>query len=376
MPRRSPATALAVALASVVLALLAAEAIVRLAGVAPEISPVRRGRIQLSANPRLVFEPVPGLRVETAGLWEGYSGTANRLGYRDRDHPLAKPAGSFRIVVLGDSIAEGMGVDDSAAIFPALLERRFRAEGRHVEVLNFAVTGYNTDQAVETLATRALDFAPDLVLLAYCLNDRRPPDPRLVAALRAEAARPGAVAPSAFGGLEQALLPSALFRLAWAAMAAPPHLELAPEFDPEAPPPRPDQVAERFAEGRPIAGPAVVETAFERLAGIARREASAGRPFEVAVVVFPYMRQLFQARYPDHHAHVAELTARHGFAHLDLGDSFRTCQRASSEPVASDRYHPTARGHACAAEAIGDFLVERGLVPSTRAPAPGVPSPD
>jgi len=58
--RRSPAGAGLAAAVGLLLALLAAEVVVRAAGVAPEISPVRRGRIQLSANPRLVFERLFG----------------------------------------------------------------------------------------------------------------------------------------------------------------------------------------------------------------------------------------------------------------------------------------------------------------------------
>jgi lysophospholipase L1-like esterase len=304
--------------------------------------------------------------VAEAGLWDGYAGAANRLGYRDRDWPVTKPAGTFRVVVLGDSIAEGMGVDDVADTFPARLERDLRAAGRPVEVLSFAVTGYNTAQEVETLAARALAFRPDLVLLAYCLNDRRPPDPRLVAALREEAAREGAVAPAALSGLRRTLLASALFRLAWLRLATPPEVELPAGADPEAPPPRPDQVPERFADGVPVAGPAAVEAAFARLAAIAEREAAAGRGFDVAVVVFPYLKQLLRAPYADHHAHVAALSARHGFAHLDLGPAFRACRRAGAGPLAVDRYHPTAQGHACAAEAIGGWLVREGLVPGLR----------
>jgi hypothetical protein len=46
-----------------------------------------------------------------------------------------------------------------------------RGEGPRVEVLNFAVPGYRLDQEIETLRSRALPFAPDAVVLAFCLND-------------------------------------------------------------------------------------------------------------------------------------------------------------------------------------------------------------
>lgn len=360
--QRSRAAGCLAAAAGLLLALAAAELVVRAARVAPEVSPVRRGRIQLSANPRLVFEPVPGMVVEEAGLWDGWAGAANRLGYRSPERPKAKPAGTFRIVVLGDSVAEGLGVDDDGAIFPARLERLLRAAGRPVEVLNFAVTGYNTAQEVETLAARALAFDPDLVVLAYCLNDRRPPDPRLVAALGEEAARRGAVAPEALSGLRRLLLNSALYRLAHLRLTSPPEVALPAGVDPEAPPPRPDQVADRWEDGEAIAGPAAVEAAFARLAAIRQRSAAAGDPFEIAVVVFPYLRRLERAPYPDHHAHVAALAEEHGFAHLDLGPAFRACQQATDEPLELDRYHPTAAGHRCAAAAVADWLDGERLV--------------
>ena len=40
-----------------------------------------------------------------------------------------------------------------------------------VEVLNFGVPGYNLDQEIEVLRTRALELDPDVVVIAFCLND-------------------------------------------------------------------------------------------------------------------------------------------------------------------------------------------------------------
>ena len=370
MIRRPLATRALTALAGLVLGLAAAEGVVRLAGAAPEVSPVRRGRLQLSDNPRLVFEPVPGMVVEGApGLWEAWSGAANRLGYRDRDRPAAKPPGTFRIVVLGDSIAAGWGVERTADVFPALLERRLSQArergGPAVEVLNFGVAGYNTAQEVETLADRALAFAPDLVLLAYCLNDRREPDPRIVAALAEEAARPAAVRPSRLAsGLRRLALGSALYRwLRFVVLADPVEVPGAPGegFDPDARPPDPDEVGDRSAGGVPVAGPSAVEAAFDRLAELSREADGGGRRFAVALVVFPHLRDVFRDRYADHHEHVAGLAARHGFTTIDLRAAFRACAAAADEPIALDRYHPTARGHRCAAEAITGRLLAEGL---------------
>ena len=38
-------------------------------------------------------------------------------------------------------------------------------------MLNFGVPGYNLDQEIEALRAKALAFSPDLVVVAFCLND-------------------------------------------------------------------------------------------------------------------------------------------------------------------------------------------------------------
>jgi hypothetical protein len=64
-------------------------------------------------------------------------------------------------------VAEGDG-------FPRQLEAMLneaRGGGPRVEVLNFGVPVYNLDQEIEALRARALAFSPDLVVVAFCLND-------------------------------------------------------------------------------------------------------------------------------------------------------------------------------------------------------------
>jgi acyl-CoA thioesterase-1 len=50
------------------------------------------------------------------------------------------PEAELRIVVLGDSLAAGLGLAESEA-FPAVLERRLRERGLSVEVVNAGVSG-------------------------------------------------------------------------------------------------------------------------------------------------------------------------------------------------------------------------------------------
>jgi hypothetical protein len=94
----------------------------------------------------------------------------NRDGLRDRDHSRAKPAGTLRIAVLGDSYTEALQVP-VAQTFWSVLERELaRSAGRYarrVEVMNFGVNGYGTAQELLTLRCCVWTYSPDVVLLAF-----------------------------------------------------------------------------------------------------------------------------------------------------------------------------------------------------------------
>ena len=78
----------------------------------------------------------------------------------------------MRLVGLGDSVMFGWGVDDGLD-YLSVLERRLneREPKTAWEVVNTAVPGYNTVMEVETLKRRGLAYAPDIVILGYCVND-------------------------------------------------------------------------------------------------------------------------------------------------------------------------------------------------------------
>ena len=94
----------------------------------------------------------------------------NSDGLRDREHAKAKPAGTVRIAVLGDSFSEAMHVPMEHA-FWSLLERKLEEcnafPGKQVEVINFGVSGYGTAQELMTLRQKVWDYSPDLVVLAF-----------------------------------------------------------------------------------------------------------------------------------------------------------------------------------------------------------------
>ena len=98
----------------------------------------------------------------------------NSHGHRDDEMPVDKPAGERRILVLGDSVAFGWGVDQGED-FPARLEARLRQETRdRWQVINSGVNGYNSEQEAIYFATEGIRFSPDVVLLVLVSNDAEP----------------------------------------------------------------------------------------------------------------------------------------------------------------------------------------------------------
>ena len=122
--------------------------------------------IQPSQNPLRIFEAAP----DTTGEGWGTHITINHAGFRGRDYPAQKPINTYRVVVIGDSIAFGNNLPEDKN-YPAVLEKMFAKSGRSVEVLNLALGGYDTLQEVATLEDIGLAFSPDLVVLGYCIND-------------------------------------------------------------------------------------------------------------------------------------------------------------------------------------------------------------
>lgn len=161
-PRRAlPALAIGAALA-----LLAAEVALRLAGFDPI------GEFRERASPLIRASSVPGLRYEltprAAGVQWDCEVVVSSVGLRDREHLPTKPPGARRVALLGDSIAFGIGVPVDST-FATLVEREL--SGARVEVVNFAVPGYDVHDHAAVLEHRALGCEPDLVLVAYAIND-------------------------------------------------------------------------------------------------------------------------------------------------------------------------------------------------------------
>jgi hypothetical protein len=95
----------------------------------------------------------------------------NGQGLRaDRDFPLAKPAGTCRVALMGDSYFLGFE-NDLAESIAGRLEAELAAAGYRAEVLNFAVSGFGTAEMILAFEGRARAFAPDIAVFQFHASD-------------------------------------------------------------------------------------------------------------------------------------------------------------------------------------------------------------
>jgi len=97
----------------------------------------------------------------------------NSMGLRDREYSLDKPAGVYRIVVLGDSITEALQVED-AEVYTEVLEASLAAveSATHYEVLNLGMSGFGTADELALWESLGVRLEPDFVIVQMSLiND-------------------------------------------------------------------------------------------------------------------------------------------------------------------------------------------------------------
>ena len=95
----------------------------------------------------------------------------NSRGVRGPEYSLEKEPDEYRIVVLGDSFAEGYTVEFEE-LFSEVLKRHLNEQGgRRVEVINLGVAGYSTDQELLLYQTEGIHYRSDLTILMFHDND-------------------------------------------------------------------------------------------------------------------------------------------------------------------------------------------------------------
>jgi hypothetical protein len=155
------------------------------ARVVASVSSVSLAILALAGSELLARRSMPGYLARARGLhvfshtlgWVNRSGVSvaldgnqvsiNRRGDRGRELAVPRRRGPTRVIVLGDSIAFGLGVADHET-FTSLLDERDNG----IEAANLAVSGYGPDQELLVLLRDGPRYQAEVVILAFCLaND-------------------------------------------------------------------------------------------------------------------------------------------------------------------------------------------------------------
>ena len=125
----------------------------------------------MQPDERFGFAHIPNasgwwVNIDAPGEFQTYV-HINSKGLRDQEYSYEKPAGTFRILVLGDSFADALEVDLEDAfheVLESLLNERLDMP---VEVINGGVWGYGNDLELLFYRLEGYKYQPDLVLLAF-----------------------------------------------------------------------------------------------------------------------------------------------------------------------------------------------------------------
>ena len=285
----------------------------------------------------------------------------NSIGFRDAEIPPDKAPGEFRILVLGDSItaADYVAADET---YVSQIQRTLAggtlASTTMYRVINAGIGNIGTAEELNILVDRGLDTHPDLVILAFYLNDSRRPW--------------GFAGEIGDGGFwrRHSLLVDTIYRhwkmdafekehgsllLGW--------LNDLNRLDWQH---SPQDFAQLAVSARYDWGAAWQEGSWaevtphlDHLAELARRHA-----FAVAVVMFPVA---FQARADfiedAPQRHLRSLATARGFAVHDLLPLLRQSVADHSDAtIFFDQCHLTVEGNRIVGEDIARFLLDRGLL--------------
>ena len=323
---------------------------------------------------RGLHEPRPdrpwlfGLRPGAAGTLPISGDTLYRInsnGFRDIERVRPRPDGVFRIILLGDSVGFGYGVEANEMFTHLLEEQLAGASGaERIEVLNLAVSGYNPYTQAALLEDVGRSYEPDLVIVQFCINDLNDPTLHFDAQTRLhlgtipDAAFPDPAArrseaTSAASGLSlcrRSRICSLVDDLVLAARAR-----------------DPDQDA-KLAAARPVDGSdgpewPWIEALYLEMAR-ASREMGAG----FAVLAFPYPAQLGGHDPDPVQTRLIELGKRNGWHTINPLPRFRTAARRREE-LFMDFWHPTPPGHQLAADELLESRACAGLLPDSAATA-------
>jgi len=286
----------------------------------------------------------------------------NQDGFRDRRFARPKPPRTFRVVVLGDSISFGYGVEEAEA-FPRLIGERLsgQAGDERIEVLNLGVGGYNPYNELELLRDVGRSYEPDLVLVQFCINDLNDPTLHFDRQTRMHLGNiPAAAFPDPTVRRAEEQVPPFVLRLCRVSVLCSRLDDLWLALTERSP-----REEDQRAAVVPIGGADRPEWSWleQHYAEMASMAAGMGARF--AVIAFPYPQQLHAAGPDPVQERLRTIGRRGRWLTLDPLPVFR--QAARDHPGRAlflDWWHPTAEGHRLAADQIVSQLACAELLPA------------
>lgn len=121
-------------------------------------------------DPELGFRHMENKRVtwRSEGFAQSY---LDANGMREPNLTVAKPANTYRIAFLGDSITESLQVNNDQTFEQIVQNQLGEIGGKRVQALNFGMSGYSTAQEFIQLKRQVMKYQPDLVVLCYNSRD-------------------------------------------------------------------------------------------------------------------------------------------------------------------------------------------------------------
>jgi lysophospholipase L1-like esterase len=259
--------------------------------------------------------------------------TFNGSGFRDVDHEVEKTPGIKRIVVVGDSVTEGYGVEWES-VFSHILQSQL---GDH-EVINIAAGGLNTPQEIHLFKLEGLAYEPDLVILNFILNDGD-----FYSSFKA-AQRYNAEKEAQIGTLNLPINPRIKRFLKSSAMI----YFVKERFENLKGSLFENEEADYFIKiwGKDENRRKVTD-GFDKLKALADEN-----NFHVLVVVWPLITDYRQYKFEFIHEWIKEKAEKRGFSTIDLLQRFSRIQYRDLQVTAEDDIHPNALGHKIGADAF------------------------
>jgi len=272
----------------------------------------------------------------------------NSSGFRGRELVVDKAYNVFRIVMLGDSIIFGVGVDEDETL-PHYLEQILQQREDRVsyEVYNLGIVGYNTRQELATLEEVGLQLQPDLVILNICLNDSDPVKEVWKAGLVKKASI------SSFKDINLRTIVGISYFLTFVKQKA---IDVIRKYDPA--------ILDKLNDPSLFLNQRVVESAWsdmkEDMLVIERLSVRNGARFMASI--YPYKSQV--ALYKENLTPQNDITSFFQDHNIQVFDTIELYKDAEKEMFSDQALHLSAYGGKRVAAGLAEFLVDRKLLRS------------